>query len=154
VPVVCHEIEAPSAVDDLAGVADHHSSSRNVLDDHGAGSDRGIVSHLDAADEYRIRADVDAIAEPRNPVTGASLSHPNGDTLGEIAVGAKHCSRVNDDWPEMANVQARSDLCLCGETDARHDLAPFPQENGKQASEGSQNWSFYATEHDPDAISR
>src|SRR5205085_6719812 len=121
-PVVIDVVEAAVVRDHPGGVAHHDRARRYRPADDGSGADDGVVANGDAADDHRMRADEDPIADGWRAAVVASTRDADGDVLRQAAVMADARFRRDDDRAVVPDVNAVADLALRRNADAGDDL--------------------------------
>src|ERR1017187_2175243 len=115
-------------------VADHdcrHAEDRTVCGDvpadHRVRADDPVVTNGDPAHHNGVDADVDSVAERRNPPLIPAAGDPNRDTLTQTTAIPHNRLTVDHDVPRMREVKARPDSGGARQMDARrnlHELVP------------------------------
>jgi hypothetical protein len=80
-----------------------------------------IVANLNIAQQFRSRANIDAVADPRRPAMVA-ISKTNRNTLSNHAVVAKHSVTADHDRTRMFNGESLSNHRLARNLDPKHSI--------------------------------
>src|SRR5690606_28833867 len=111
--------------------ANGHGVIREVLGNHGVGTDGDVVTDVHFADDLDARAYVYVVAERRYALTRASVGESKRHALREVAVATDHAVGVDEHAREMTYVEPRADVYLYRDAYAQATTVA-PQEQVRQ----------------------
>ena len=92
----------------MAWNSDDNSAIRNIFRHHAIGAYGDIVTDPHCSDDLRARSDIDVVTDDSCAFSRASIRFPDRDALTDITIVTNHGSIVNDNVPDMADIQSSS----------------------------------------------
>ncbi len=95
------------------GIADDDGMTRNVKVDEGVRRDQHVVADRYAADDHRVRADPNAIADFGRSRSLAAIRLTDRYAGGDVAVFADCRGGIDNNASKMPDIKTASDLRFC-----------------------------------------